>query len=215
MATNREQERLAKLAAATQAIYDRQAPDYDQKRDKSLFEHKWLERVVQDVARGGKVLDLGCGAGDPIGVWLHDQAFDVTGSDFSRDMLTLFAARIPGAKTVFSDMRDLSLPDRFDAIIGWGSFFHLTRDEQRTALPKIAKHLAPGGRLLLTVGPGEGEATGHVGHDEVFHASLSETAYRDLLEQNGCCVEAFVREDPECRGFTLLLARANALGATI
>ncbi len=168
-----------------------------------------------DAQAGQTVLDLGCGAGDPIGVWLHDQAFDVTGSDFSRDMLTLFAARIPGAKTVFSDMRDLSLPDRFDAIIGWGSFFHLTRDEQRTALPKIAKHLAPGGRLLLTVGPGEGEATGHVGHDEVFHASLSETAYRDLLEQNGCCVEAFVREDPECRGFTLLLARANALGATI
>ncbi len=203
-----EQDRLAKLAGETQEIYDRQAVSYDQQRNKSLFERNWLERALQDVPPGGRVLDLGCGAGEPIAAWLVAQGYRVTGADFSTNMLALFASRFPKAMAVRSDMRDLDLGAQFDAIIGWGSFFHLTRDEQRHALPKIARHLAPSGRLLLTVGPGEGEALGQVGTDDVFHASLSAQEYDELLDQGGAKVEDFVPEDPHCHGFTLLLARA-------
>ncbi len=208
MDSDREQDRLAKLASDTLAIYDRQAVSYDQKRNKSLFERNWLERVLQDVPPRGCVLDLGCGAGEPIAAWLVKQGYDVTGADFSTEMLALFSNRFPNATAVHADMRDLELSTQFDAIIGWGSFFHLTRDEQRDSLPKIARHLAPKGRLLLTVGPGEGEAVGHVGTDDVFHASLGITEYSALLEEGGAKVEEFVPEDPQCHGFTLLLARA-------
>lgn len=191
-------------------IYERQAATYAAQRDCSLFERPWLERTLADVPPGGTVLDLGCGAGAPIGVYLAERGFDVTGVDFAPAMLALYVETVPTARTIETDMRALALEACFDAIIGWGSFFHLTQDEQRTALPRIAGHLGPGARLLLTVGPAAGEAWGCVAGERVFHASLSPGEYADLLEAEGAPVEAFVAEDAECNGHTLLLARRSS-----
>ncbi|WP_343222747.1 class I SAM-dependent methyltransferase [Mameliella sediminis] len=187
--------------------YDRQAARYDAGRGKSLFEKAWLDRALADVPQGGTVLDLGCGAGRPIGQYLAAGGFAVTGVDFSPSMLALYAQHVPTAQCVEADMRALALDKSFDAIIGWGSFFHLTEAEQRAALPRIAAHLAPGGRVLLTVGPSAGEAWGRVGGERVFHASLSSQDYADVLQEAGAPVEDFVPEDPDCNGHSLLLAR--------
>lgn len=150
-------------------VYQRQAAAYAAERDTSLFERAWLERVLADVPRGGAVLDLGCGAGAPIGVYLSDAGYDVTGVDYAPAMLALYARTVPGARVVEADMRALALDRQFDAIIGWGSFFHLTQEAQRAALPVLAGHLAPGGRLLLTVGPAAGEVWGTVAGERVYH----------------------------------------------
>lgn len=53
-----------------QELYDRQAARYDAERDQSLFERAWLDRVLADVPQEGAVLDLGCGAGRPIGAFV-------------------------------------------------------------------------------------------------------------------------------------------------
>ncbi|WP_421906918.1 class I SAM-dependent DNA methyltransferase [Mameliella sp.] len=190
--------------------YERQAARYDAARGKSLFERAWLDRALADVPAGGAVLDLGCGAGRPIGVYLADQGFAVTGVDFSPAMLALFGRHVPAARTFLADMRALDLGQTFDAIIGWGSFFHLTEAEQRDALSRIAAHLAPGGWLLLTVGPRAGEAWGTVGDERVYHASLSQEDYAALLSAADAPVEDFVPEDPTCNGHSLLLARRPA-----
>ncbi|WP_168797846.1 class I SAM-dependent DNA methyltransferase [Pacificoceanicola onchidii] len=195
------------LSETTQATYEREAAAYDAQRGRSLFERGWLERTLRDVPRGGPVLDLGCGAGEPIGRYLSEQGFALTGADFAEPMLEIFRNRFPKAAAINADMRVLDLGQRFDAIIGWGSFFHLTMDEQRAALPRIADHLNPGGRLLLTVGPGAGEALGHVNGAPVYHASLSEEDYRAILCAAGCETESFAPNDPETHGHTLLLAR--------
>ncbi|KHQ51912.1 class I SAM-dependent DNA methyltransferase [Mameliella alba] len=187
--------------------YERQAARYDAERGQTLFECAWLDRALADVPAGGAVLDLGCGAGRPIGVFLAGQGFAVTGVDFSSAMLALFSQNVPGAQALLADMRALDLGRTFDAIIGWGSFFHLTEAEQRAALPRIAAHLAPGGRLLLTVGPEAGEAWGTVGGEPVYHASLSPEDYAEVLAEAGAPVEDFVPEDPACNGHSLLLAR--------
>ncbi len=187
--------------------YNRVAERYDATRDRSLFEKAWLDRALADVSPGGAVLDLGCGAGEPIGRYLCTQGYALTGCDFSPAMLALFAACCPTAQVVEADMRQLDLRQRFEAIIGWGSVFHLTQAEQRAALPRIAAHLAPGGRVLLTVGHRAGETTGMAGGERVFHASLAPESYRAILRDSGCETEAFVPEDPQARGHTMLLAR--------
>lgn len=192
------------------AVYERQALRYDRERGRSLFEAPWLRACVADVPPGGRVLDLGCGAGAPIGAWLVARGFAVTGVDFSPAMLRLFRARLPGAEAVEADIEGLSLARHFDAIIGWGSFFHLSEEAQRRALPRIAAHLAPGGRLLLTVGPGAGEALGSVGGETVYHASLDIAEYRAILTCGGVTVERFSPEDKETAGHSLLLARRSA-----
>ena len=188
-------------------VYQTHAVAYDRSRDKTLFERQWLARALADVPAGGAVLDLGCGAGDPIGHHVNKQGYAVTGLDFVPDMLGLYKKNVPGARTVLADMRTFSLKTRFDAIIGWGSFFHLSAQDQALCLPRLVTHLAPGGRLLLTVGPDAGEVWGQVQGQAVYHASLSPEDYADRLAVLGAPVETFVPEDPSCRGHSLLLAR--------
>ena len=199
---------LAQLAGQTRQVYQRNAQLYDEMRPQALIERPWLDRLCADAPQGGAILDLGCGTGRPIAAHLLQMGYRVVGVDAAENMLEIARAVLPEGEWRLGDMRDLddSLQGPFDAIIGWTSFFHLTRDEQRVALPRIATLLAPGGRLLLTVGPEDGEVDGHVGEDRVYHASLSENEYRDLLGTNGVQIESFVREDPDCYQMTVLLA---------
>ena len=46
-------------------------------------------------------------------------------------------------------MRTLDLGRRFGGIVAWDSFFHLTADEQRALIPRLAGHLLPGRRLAF------------------------------------------------------------------
>ncbi|MFW2542183.1 class I SAM-dependent DNA methyltransferase [Primorskyibacter sp. 2E107] len=198
------------LSETTRATYDREASAFDAQRGKTLFERGWLDRALRNVPPGGPVLDLGCGAGEPIGRYIAQQGFALTGADFSHSMLEIFAGRFPQAEARMADMRVLDLGRTFDAIIGWDSFFHLTQDEQRAALPRIAAHLNPGGRLLLTVGPEAGEVLGHVNGALVYHASLAPSDYEAILSRAGLATEAFAPDDAETHGHSLLLARRIA-----
>ena len=194
-------------AEATRLAYEREAVRWDRQRDRSLFEKPWLDRFLGAAPPGAGILDLGCGGGEPIAAYLLGRGRRVTGVDFSGPLLALARARHPEAEWIEADIRDLRLGRAFGGVVSWDGFFHLTRDEQRAALPRIADHLAPGGALLLTVGPEAGEATGRVGGAKVAHASLAEAEYRDILAAAGVEVTAFERNDPNCGGHSVLLAR--------
>jgi SAM-dependent methyltransferase len=198
---------LSSLAAATQEIYERNAARFDAERSRRLHEHAWLDRFLDLVIEGGWVLDLGCGTGDPIAAYMVARGFQVIGVDTSRAMLDISRSRFPAGDWRHGDMRALDLPERFDGILGWNSFFHLTPDEQRATLPVLAVHMSPGAALMLTVGPKAGEVAGHVGDDAVYHASLAPTEYAAILKDLGLSILQFVKEDPQCELHTILLAR--------
>jgi SAM-dependent methyltransferase len=203
---------LRGLAATTQDVYERRAARFDAERSKRLHERAWLDRFLALVAPGGLVLDLGCGAGDPVAAYMASQGYRVVGVDASRAMLAIASQRYPDGDWRFGDMRTLDLPERFDGIIGWNSFFHLTAEEQRAVLPLLAAHLADDGALMLTVGHEAGEVEGRVGGDRVYHASLDPEEYRQRLAELGIPVVTFVAEDPECDHQTVLLARKDPGG---
>ena len=110
---------------------------------------------------------------------------------------------VTGAKVICA----ADLNETFDGIIGWNSFFHLTRPEQRDVLPRLARHLESNGRLMLTVGPEDGEAVGQVGDDRIYHSSLSPDEYASILLVNQLAIKDFVIEDPQCDFQTILLAQ--------
>jgi len=195
---------------STRAVYETEASQYDAGRSRKMFEARWLARFTACLPQAGHVLDLGCGAGEPIARWFLAEEFHVTGVDFADAMLDLARARWPNGDWRKADMRSLELPERFDGIIAWNSFFHLTRDEQRDCLPRMAAHLKPGGSLLVTVGPSDGETTGTVGPETVYHASLSPAEYVTILQDNGLRLTGFLAEDPECASQTVLMARKDA-----
>jgi len=190
-----------------QGVYDRQAAVYDAQRSRALFEARWLARFAAGLPGGGRVLDLGCGTGEPIARWFKAEGFAVTGVDFSEPMLEIARTRWPEGDWRQADMRDFDLDDTFDGIIAWNSFFHLTGDDQRGCIARMAWHLQPGGVLMLTVGPDAGEAQGTVGDEPVYHASLSPAAYAICLEENSLRLTGFLAEDPETNRHSVLMAR--------
>ena len=188
-------------------VYEAQAALYDAQRTRSLFEARWLARFAGCLPKGGHVLDLGCGTGEPIARWFLAEGFDVTGVDWADAMLEIARSRWPDGDWRKGDMRSLDLGQQFDGLVSWDAFFHLTPDEQRAAIPRLGQHLKVGGSLLITVGPEAGEVTGQVGGQPVYHASLSPGEYAGLLETHGLRLTGFLAEDPETDQHSVLMAR--------
>jgi SAM-dependent methyltransferase len=194
------------LAGRIRGVYEAKAEAFDRRRDRTLFEKGWLDRF-RALMPDAPVLDLGCGAGEPIARYLIEAGHPVTGVDFSRPMLAITRDRFPEQVWIAADMRRLDLGRRFGGVVAWDSFFHLTRRDQRAMFPVFARHLVPGGALLFTSGPRDGEAIGAVEGEPVYHASLSPAGYAAALEASGFELRAFVAEDAECAGHSVWLAR--------
>jgi SAM-dependent methyltransferase len=193
--------------AGVPALYERHARAFDAARDRSLFEGGWLDRFSALVPAAGRVLDLGCGSGEPIAGHLIDRGFRVTGIDTSAGLIALCRGRFPDEDWRVADMRGLALGRTFDGLLAWDSFFHLSPDDQRGMFAVFRAHAAPGAPLLLTSGPAAGEAIGRFEGEPLYHASLAPAEYRSLLAAHGLEVVRHVAEDAGCGGHTVWLAR--------
>ncbi len=200
---------LDKAYVDTLDIYARQAAGWDARRVRVFFEKPWLDRWLGDAPAGLSVLDLGCGAGDPIGVYLLERGVQLTGVDGAEPMVALARERFPQAEWIHADMRTYAPAQRFDRILSWDGSFHLTQQEQRALLAKLPGWLKPGGALLMTIGHEAGEVTGTVEGETVYHASLDPREYRDRLEAAGMTVEALILEEPKIDFHSLVLARKS------
>jgi len=176
-------------------------------REASLYERRWLDRFCAFLPPGGSVLDIGCGAGEPIARYFRDLGYAVTGVDSSPAMIAMFRARLPDQEAIVADMRRLCLPGNFNGILAWDSFFHLNHTDQRRMFSIFRAHAAPGAPLMFTSGPEHGEAIGRLEGEPLYHASLDATEYRRLLENEGFSVVANVKDDKTCRGRTVWLAQ--------
>lgn len=188
-------------------LYERHARAWDEGRGRSLMERPWLDAFTALLAPGAAVLDIGCGAGEPIAAHLLANGFRVTGVDASPTLTGICRERFPDAEWLVADMRTLSLGRPFHGLVAWDSFFHLHYDDQRRMFGVFARHAAPGAALLFTSGPRHGEAMGEFGGEPLYHASLDPDEYRALLADHGFRVVMHVAEDPDCGGHTVWLAQ--------
>ena len=196
-------------AGAIVDLYERHAATWVEARlhDRELYERVWLDRFTATIPAGGQVLDIGCGAGEPIAKYLSEHGYAVTGIDSSPAMVAMFEARLPDQKALVADMRTLHLDRRFHGILAWDSFFHLNHEDQRSMFAVFRAHAALGAMLMFTSGPSHGEAIGNLEGEAMYHASLDAVEYRQLLEKEGFAVVANVANDQTCRGHTVWLAQ--------
>lgn len=190
-------------------LYERHAAAWVEARlhASELRERGWLNRFTQAIPAGGAVLDLGCGAGEPIARYLSESGHAVTGVDSSPAMVAMFKARLPTQQALAADMRTLRLEQLFDGILAWDSFFHLNHADQRSMFAVFRAHAAPRAMLIFTSGPAHGEAIGRLEGEPLYHASLDPVEYRRLLESEGFAVVAHVADDQSCGGRTVWLAQ--------
>jgi SAM-dependent methyltransferase len=107
------------------------------------------------VAKGGAVLDLGCGAGHHA-TELARRGYGVVGFDLSLPQLALAGeyAQERGQKINFlqGDMRDMSFDEVFDGIYCWNTSFGYFEEEKNVLVAeRVFKALRPGGSFLLDV----------------------------------------------------------------
>jgi SAM-dependent methyltransferase len=188
-------------------LYQRHATNWDKERGRSLFEMDWLDRFLALLPQSASVLDIGCGAGEPIARYLIELGCHVTGIDSSRALIDLGKNRFSDQEWLVTDMRVLSLDRRFDGILAWNSFFHLCPHDQRGMFPIFRRHARAMAALMFTSGPSHGEAIGTYKGEPLYHGSLDAGEYRSLLDENGFDVVAHVVEDPDCGHHTVWLAQ--------
>src|SRR5258707_12991562 len=112
--------------------YEKHATAWDRDRQNCHWNDKvWHDRFVSRLAKGAKVLDLGCGPGRPVAQHMVERELCVTGVDSSPTMISLCRDRLPNQEWIVADMRQLALGRRFDGILAWDSYFHLAHKAQR------------------------------------------------------------------------------------
>jgi predicted TPR repeat methyltransferase len=190
-------------------LYQRHATDWDRERGRCLLEKDWLDRFLALSPPNPSILDMGCGAAEPIARYFIEKGCHVTGIDSSSALIDICKDRFPDQEWFVADMRTLSLDRRFDGILAWDSFFHLCPDDQRQMFLIFRRHARSKAALMFTSGPSHGEATGTYKGEPLYHGSLDGEEYRSLLHQNGFDVVSHVVEDPQCGHRTVWLARAR------
>ena len=202
---------MTDLAGRIIGHYERHARDWDAERNRcadAWNDKPWHERFVAGLPAGARVLDLGCGSGAPVGAHLAGRGLRVTGVDGSATLISLCRQRLPGQEWRVGDMRALALGRRFEGVLAWDSFFHLTPDDQRGMFAVFARHAAPRAVLMFNSGPGFGESIGSYRGEPLYHASLDGEEYRALLGGIGFEVIAHAVEDWRSGGGrTVWLAR--------
>lgn len=109
-----------------------------------------LERLREQL--GGRLLEVGCGAGRVTGHLLALGA-DVVAIDISPAMVAATAARHPGARVLEGDLRRLQeVPGApFDAVLALYNVIDVVDDAgRREVLASAARLLAPGGLLVFS-----------------------------------------------------------------
>ena len=187
--------------------YERNAHAFDAARRGNFVEKPWLDRFLLGVAKNGRILDLGCGSGEPIDRYLIDRGHALTGVDLSETMVGLARTRFARHHWLKGDMRSVSIEGPFHGVLAWDSLFHLPHADQAVVITHAAAWLAPGGMLLFNTGPAHGEVTGRQFGEPLYHASLAPAEYRALLAQLGLQEIAFAPDDFATGGRSVWLAR--------
>ena len=145
----------------------------------------------------GRLLDLGCGAGEPFARLFIDHGWTVTGVDFSERMLELASKYVPEMEAIHADMREIEFePNQFDAITAIYSLFHVSRNDHAALFGKIYRWLCPKGKALFTYATkdytGSDEFDGYIEFmaQELYYSHKSPVKLYDILEKVGFNIES-------------------------
>jgi SAM-dependent methyltransferase len=183
--------------------YDDIADAYLDRFGVSAVRQKWLGRLIECLpSKGGRVLDLGCGAGIPVARDLAALGHSVLGVDGSAQQIVRARRNVPEAAFIQADMCEVEFETAsFDAVGAFYSITHIPAAQQGHLISRIAFWLKPGGTLVASFGAGEaGEWIGEWLGTNMFFGNSGEEATLKCLQDTGlnvrrCLVERQDNED--------------------
>jgi SAM-dependent methyltransferase len=139
--------------------YDRMAARYLASHRPGGARGRYLDRLLTLLPDASDVLELGCGAGEPVTRRLAER-HRVTAVDISGEQLRMAAVRAPAATFVRGSMVDITFePGSFDAVAPFYAITHVPRGQHADLLDQIALWLRAGGLLLLSMGADDNPGT--------------------------------------------------------
>ena len=189
--------------------YDSVAREFDTARA-AFKEKRYLDRLIEGLPRGSRILDLGCGSGQPITQYLDANGFLVTAVDSSREMLRLARTRVPSAQFIRADIEELALERSYDAVVAWDSLFHIKRERQVAVFERCYALLRTAGGFLLSLGGLAWEGTEEMFGQRFFYSGYAPETSVAMLEAVGFRVAFWEVDDPSSRGHIAVLARKDA-----
>lgn len=139
------------MKSTLREIYDGFAKTYEENRgifDMSEVLDSFYSKLELEK---GRLLDLGCGSGDPVARYFSDRSWTVIGVDFSERMIELASKYAPEMQTIHADISEVDFsPNQFNAITASYSLFHLPANDHADLFNKMYQWLRPNGKALFT-----------------------------------------------------------------
>ncbi|MEU6669667.1 class I SAM-dependent methyltransferase [Streptomyces sp. NPDC046727] len=183
-----EEDRRAPAAV----VFDTLGLDYERAFAGSGPHRASLGRLLELLAPGSRVLDVGSGTGRPTAQTLTDAGHRVLGIDVSPVMVELAARQVPGAEFRLADIRETPLAEAsFDAVCAYFSLLQMSRAEQQAVVAKLARAVRPGGLIALATVPLDvEEAEGTFMGQPIRVTSFTAEAFTGLVTAAGLTVLA-------------------------
>jgi ubiquinone/menaquinone biosynthesis C-methylase UbiE len=139
-----------------EAGYDRVAHEYARIEGETKWPRmRWLKKLLDPLAPGSSVLDLGCGSGDPADIEIS-KMHKITGVDISQTQINLARQNVPTGDFLHDDAGSVEFPPAsFDAVVSFYTLEHIPRKEHTTVLRRIHQWLKPDGFLLISIEAGD------------------------------------------------------------
>lgn len=121
--------------------------------------YNWINQVYYFIKRlkGKKVIDLGCGGGRDIPLFLN-KGIDITGIDYSKETIKRCKKLFPSVRFYKRDIRETKFKDKtFDGVWACASLLNLKKKDMPKTLLEIKRILKKEGIVFISVKEGNKE----------------------------------------------------------
>ncbi len=168
--------------------YNQIAELYHRKRlAKKEINDKYFDELLYYFPETGKLLDLGCGGGQPMTAYFANKGFEVVGVDISPKMIEIAKKQIPQGNFFVSDMTECRFrEEEFDAIVSTFAIIHVPQEKQLPLFKKIFKWLKIGGTAFLVLANQETKDwTDNFYGVQMYWSHFGKEGYKEIIDKVG------------------------------
>ena len=176
--------------------YNKIARDWFKDHHKDNWWVPGVDKLLSMLPANASILDIGCGAGQKT-EYLVNKGINVTGADFSEEMVTIAKEQMPATRFLVLDFYNIDeVEETFDCVVAQAVLLHIPKKDVVRVLEKTKQVLKPSGLLYLAVKErrqGSPDEKGEVENDygdeyKRFFSYFSIPELKSYLEQAGFSV---------------------------
>lgn len=133
------------------STYNKIAKDWMQDHHGDTWWIDGTDKYLSFFKPAASILDVGCGAGEK-SKYLVKHGFNVTGIDFSEEMIDLAKQQVPTGKFLVRDIKQsLNLGESFDGVFAQAVLLHISKKEIVEVIKNITEPLKTDGYFYAAV----------------------------------------------------------------